>query len=240
MSGTASSTSAAISCSAGPDFDGQIRRLRTYDGVHFTKFGARKLAHYVERESAPRLLEPIPAALTTPAGAARRRSAGEACRPAARPLAGPVILLGTPLERTRRIARRQRRRAAPPPHARSGCHANAGEGRADRRAEAGRADDFSWPPRMPNLADSRTIAADRRAADHGAPAAARGCAAGRVACRRASPRLRRTTRRTRRRSAGIAGASSTAGPGRRPSGAASTGFRPAALSLRVVRKIARC
>src|ERR1700722_7814715 len=33
----------------GPDFEGQIRRLRAYDGVFFTKPGARKLAHYVER-----------------------------------------------------------------------------------------------------------------------------------------------------------------------------------------------
>ena len=34
----------------GPDFQGQIRQLRSYDGVYFTKAGARKLAHYVERE----------------------------------------------------------------------------------------------------------------------------------------------------------------------------------------------
>ena len=34
----------------GPDFEGQIRQLRSYDGVYFTKYGARKLAHYVERE----------------------------------------------------------------------------------------------------------------------------------------------------------------------------------------------
>ena len=34
----------------GPDYEGQTRRLRTGDGVYFTKFGARKLAHYVERE----------------------------------------------------------------------------------------------------------------------------------------------------------------------------------------------
>ena len=36
----------------GPDFEGQTRSLRTADGVHFTKPGARKLAHYVEREVA--------------------------------------------------------------------------------------------------------------------------------------------------------------------------------------------
>jgi len=34
----------------GPDFEGQTRRLRSGDGVHFTRAGARKLAHYVERE----------------------------------------------------------------------------------------------------------------------------------------------------------------------------------------------
>ena len=34
----------------GPDFEGQTRRLRTYDGVNFTKAGAEKLVHYVEHE----------------------------------------------------------------------------------------------------------------------------------------------------------------------------------------------
>ena len=34
----------------GPDFEGQIRRLRTADGVYFTKAGAVKLASYVDRE----------------------------------------------------------------------------------------------------------------------------------------------------------------------------------------------
>ncbi len=36
--------------SYGPDYEGQTRRLRAGDGVYFTKSGARKLAHYVERE----------------------------------------------------------------------------------------------------------------------------------------------------------------------------------------------
>ena len=34
----------------GPDFEGQIRRLRAADGVHFTKAGAVKLASYVDHE----------------------------------------------------------------------------------------------------------------------------------------------------------------------------------------------
>jgi hypothetical protein len=49
----------------GPDLEGQIRRLRTGDGVHFTKFGARKLAHYVEREIR-RAISPLPVALPMP------------------------------------------------------------------------------------------------------------------------------------------------------------------------------
>ena len=49
----------------GPDFEGQMRILRAGDGVHFTKFGARKLAHYVERELR-RVLSATPVALTTP------------------------------------------------------------------------------------------------------------------------------------------------------------------------------
>ncbi|QOG19504.1 DUF459 domain-containing protein [Bradyrhizobium sp. SEMIA] len=44
----------------GPDFEGQIRQLRSGDGVYFTKAGARKLAHYVEREIT-RLLAAAPA-----------------------------------------------------------------------------------------------------------------------------------------------------------------------------------
>jgi len=34
----------------GPDFEVQTRRLRTYDGVNFTKAGAEKLGHYVEHD----------------------------------------------------------------------------------------------------------------------------------------------------------------------------------------------
>ena len=63
----------------GPDFEGQIRRLRSNDGVYFTKAGALKLAHYVEREinrllaarSAPIVLPTEPA---TPDANARQVS----------------------------------------------------------------------------------------------------------------------------------------------------------------------
>jgi uncharacterized protein len=74
----------------GPDYEGQVRRLRSQDGVYFTKFGALKLAHYVAREVrrhmnsrvTPVALPSGPLAPTTPDG-----------KPAARPVAGPVIPL---------------------------------------------------------------------------------------------------------------------------------------------------
>jgi hypothetical protein len=135
----------------GPDETGQIRPLRTYDGIHFTKFGARKLAHYVERDLRRVLREPIPAALTTPADPAPAQAA-KPSGPASRPLAGPVILLGTPLNEPDDLLG-----GAPP--AGKAVPAPALDPVANRmlvkgeptRSEAGRADDLSWPPRLPNL-----------------------------------------------------------------------------------------
>ena len=72
MSGTVLWTSRGVSRTRGPDFEGQMRILRSGDGVHFTKFGARKLAHYVERELR-RVLGTTPVALTTPEPACRSR-----------------------------------------------------------------------------------------------------------------------------------------------------------------------
>jgi uncharacterized protein len=127
----------------GPDFEGQIRRLRSGDGVYFTKAGARKLAHYVEREIQRTItnrvlpvalpsLEPAPA----PAPATPRPGT-----PTQRPLAGPVVpltastaganeLLGGGPTRSPAadpVATRVLVRGEPVPMA------------------SGRADDFSWP-----------------------------------------------------------------------------------------------
>ncbi|HMF24934.1 MAG TPA: DUF459 domain-containing protein [Pseudolabrys sp.] len=74
----------------GPDYEGQMRRLRSSDGVFFTKYGALKLAHYVEREVrrhmnsrvTPVALPTGPLAPVAPDG-----------KPAARPVAGPVVPL---------------------------------------------------------------------------------------------------------------------------------------------------
>ena len=133
----------------GPDEKGQIRLLRTNDGIHFTKFGARKLAHYVERDLRRVLREPIPAALATPAEPAK---VAKPSGPSSRPLAGPVILLGSgPKEPDDLLGGDLPSGNAPQaPALDPGANRTLVKGEPSR-TEAGRADDFAWPPRLPNL-----------------------------------------------------------------------------------------
>ena len=76
----------------GPDYEGQVRRLRSSDGVFFTKAGAIKLARYVEQELSRYMSNRVPVALPSgPSEAAPSRS-----NPTERPLMGPVTpLTGT-------------------------------------------------------------------------------------------------------------------------------------------------
>jgi hypothetical protein len=72
----------------GPDFEGQNRRLRSGDTIYFTRAGARKLAHYVEREILRSLVASQgPVALPAPEPAVVAPGRG------GRPLAGPVVPL---------------------------------------------------------------------------------------------------------------------------------------------------
>src|SRR6478736_2354528 len=77
----------------GPDYEGQIRRLRTGDGVYFTKFGARNLAHHVEREI-QRIVgnKGLSVALPVPVDPGPQPNAKPGA-PAQRPSAGPVLPL---------------------------------------------------------------------------------------------------------------------------------------------------
>ncbi len=72
----------------GPDYEGQTRRLRSSDGVFFTKYGALKLAHYVERElqrfMSNRTAVALPSGPVEPAPEVKH---------ADRPLAGPMLPL---------------------------------------------------------------------------------------------------------------------------------------------------
>lgn len=77
--------------SFGPDVNGQTRRLRSGDGVYFTKYGARKLAHYVEREIR-RVLATLALPVSLPVdspSSSQQRPGG----PVARPVAGAVLPL---------------------------------------------------------------------------------------------------------------------------------------------------
>jgi uncharacterized protein len=80
----------------GPDFEGQVRRLRLSDGVFFTKAGAIKLARYVEQELSRYMSNRVPVAL--PSGSFE--AAPSDSKPTERPLLGPVIpLTGTPKDK---------------------------------------------------------------------------------------------------------------------------------------------
>ncbi len=72
----------------GPDFEGQTRRLRTGDGIHFTKYGALKLAHLVDQELSRIMANPMsPSALPSPQAATPAKPG------TARPAVGPVLPL---------------------------------------------------------------------------------------------------------------------------------------------------
>jgi hypothetical protein len=79
----------------GPDINGQTVRLRSADGIHFTKAGGRKLAHFVETHIRRALdqqgpVTPVTASLHVP------DATKPAAVPAAKPDVGPVKLLNEP------------------------------------------------------------------------------------------------------------------------------------------------
>jgi hypothetical protein len=158
----------------GPDFEGQPRKLRSDDGVYFTKPGARKLAHYVEREIT-RLLAARSAPIALPTEPATPDANAVPGQPAPRPLAGPILplvassvgtdqLLGGPGSRPAAVdalAARTLVKGEPlsPP--------------------AGRADDFVWPRREVGREQAKgdtpvaaSTPADNSAAAGATPAAA--------------------------------------------------------------------
>ena len=126
----------------GPDFEGQIRRLRSSDGVYFTKAGALKLAHYAEREI-NRLLAARSAPIVLPTEPAIPDASARPDQPAPRPLAGPIVPLVASSVGTDQLL------GAP------GSRQVAIDAQAARLlikgepllAPAGRADDFAWPRR---------------------------------------------------------------------------------------------
>ena len=120
----------------GPDFEGQIRRLRSGDGIYFTRPGARKLAHYVEREILRSLVaRQTPIALPAPEPAVVTPGRGT------RPLAGPVVPLTASIGGGNELLG-----AAPTRPSGSDPLATRVLVRGEPvTAPAGRADNFAWP-----------------------------------------------------------------------------------------------
>jgi hypothetical protein len=184
---------------SGPDFEGQTRRLRAGDGVHFTQAGARKLAHFVEREidrwlsaHAATAALPVeePAMLReVPAGAAEKAGAK------ARPLNGPTVPLTSEVsnESDELLGGNARSKMTDAVATKVLVNGEA------MPVPAGRADDFAWPrrdvapigkdpvvattdlPMTPMLADRRSTLATAAAAEATSAATA---AAAAVAARR--------------------------------------------------------
>jgi hypothetical protein len=128
----------------GPDFEGQTRRLRSGDGVYFTKAGARKLAHYVERELQRNIANrAIPVALPAPEPAVQTPGARPS-GPAPRPVAGPVVPLTASIGGSDELLGGGGGRA-PRPVAVDPVATRVLTKGEPINAPTGRSDDFSWP-----------------------------------------------------------------------------------------------
>jgi uncharacterized protein len=132
----------------GPDFEGQTRRLRAGDGASFTRAGARKLAHYVEREVRRVMqarLSPVaaPAPQEEPEADAKAPPTPAAPGLPPRPIATPVMSLTTPRGTNDTLLGAASTRNATADSVATRVLVK-GE---PIEAPAGRADDFLWPRR---------------------------------------------------------------------------------------------
>jgi lysophospholipase L1-like esterase len=147
----------------GPDYEGQMRRLRSSDGVFFTKNGARKLAHYVERELRRYMSNRVPVAL--PSGPVGPLPAEP--KSTVRPVAGPVV----PLTVTPGNSEELLGGAGSQP-----MHSDANAARVLVKGEPvpappGRADDFVWPQGSDRQSVPPVASAPAAPASDAAPAA---------------------------------------------------------------------
>ena len=167
----------------GPDFEGQTRRLRSADGVYFTKAGARKLAHYVEREIQRNISNrAIPVALPVPEPTMQTPGARPS-GPALRPAAGPVVPLTASFNAGDDLLGGGR--APPRPAATDPVATRVLVKGEPIPAPSGRADDFTWPRNSVVTPEPTTTPVETPTAS--APAATAGPAA--------TPRAGQGTRR---------------------------------------------
>lgn len=127
----------------GPALDGQTRRLRLGDGVHFSRPGGRKVAHYLERDLL-RLFEQRAAGRpfvpsVRPDGTSPAPSAAAPASPL-RPAAGPVLPLNLPAGTIGQLAGAAKPASLPMD---SSAAKVLVEGKPAEPV-SGRADDFRW------------------------------------------------------------------------------------------------
>ena len=157
----------------GPQLDGQIGRLRLDDGVHFSRAGSRKLAHYVEREIR-KVYRPSadPNAMigaVAPEGDPQPApgAPGDADRP--RPISSPLIVLTAP-RKAEGGALAAAAMAVPARDASPDAERVLVKGET-LDAEPGRLDDHRWPAATPPKAEAKPEAKPEAEAKPAAPAA---------------------------------------------------------------------
>jgi len=158
----------------GPDVNGQIVKLRTSDGVHFTKAGARKLAYFLEQgmrgmfeRQQP---QPAPAVAATPPGSPAAPPGPQAALPAAPPAGlpasppsipnvAPVVPAAPPPPPPKPLAGPILPLTAPAiapggelaggenPQQQARANAQRDQLAGSAPSQPGRADDFAWPRR---------------------------------------------------------------------------------------------
>lgn len=129
---------------SGPDINGQAVRLRTDDGINVSKAGKRKLAFYAEKPLLKILGLSAPGSVTT--AAAPAGAPVEAPVPAAAPIevdrTVPMLLSDPALDGGSELLGAAPSKKADKPGEKLAVERKASD------ASPGRADDFSWPPKI--------------------------------------------------------------------------------------------
>jgi hypothetical protein len=130
--------------SSGPDVDGQLRALRSGDGINFTRAGRLKLAFYVEREI--RRQTGLGTGAVDLLASTSQTSQIEIGPDGKKRLVGPVISLSDPRPGASDMLAGGPNAPPPPKEADTPQYLMIVKGEA-LPAVSGRADDFAWPPR---------------------------------------------------------------------------------------------
>jgi len=126
--------------SNGPDLDGQVRQLRTPDGINFTRAGRLKLAFYVEREM--RQKSGVGVGLVDLLPATSQTSTIEIAPDGSKRLVGPVMSLSDPAPGAGDVLAGGPEAAAPTSESARFRMVVKGDALP---SVAGRVDDFAWP-----------------------------------------------------------------------------------------------